>query len=1436
MKSKGIQKLRIGIASPEIIRSWSYGEVLEPETINYRRLRPEKDGLFCEAIFGPTRDYQCHCGKYKNIRYKGIVCDKCGVEVTRSAVRRERMGHIELAAPVAHLWFSRRIPSILGRLLDMSRRDLDRVLYFAQYIVIYVDEEARKRALEQLDTRFTSGEGEVGADFSEGIKTKEIEREERLKELEDKQIDVEARYDEQIAADLEPVIKQGQRLEKTLQDSVDEPAKDDLIFPETDVVIVKKGKKISTAHIANIQDVVKKRLTEIEESLKEAKENELEHIKLDVARVRAETNQEITQLRDNLGLAIDSAQSEYKRLRDELLNLQPLTFLGEAEYRELRSRWGQVFQAEMGAEAFYDILKRLDLDALSKDLWNEIKTTGSKQKRKKAIKRLKVVDAFQNTNNQPEWMILTVLPVIPPDLRPMVQLDGGRFATSDLNDLYRRVINRNNRLKRLLELGAPDVIVRNEKRMLQEAVDSLIDNSQRGKALSRRGRRELKSLSDMLKGKKGRFRRNLLGKRVDYSGRSVIVSGPKLKMSQCGLPKKMALELFRPFVISILEKRGFATNVKGAKRLIERNRPEVWEALEEAVKSRPVLLNRAPTLHRLGIQAFEVELIEGSAIQLHPLVCPAFNADFDGDQMAVHVPLSQKAVTEARELMLSTKNLLKPANGEPIIAPSKDMVLGVFFLTREDERPYPGDGRIFSTKIEVEMAYQLDQVKIPTKIKLLAETWYDEDGERMNAPEERVIDTTVGRTIFNLALPYEVQFMNWPLVKGDVKDLITEIYEYCDNETTTWAADSIKDLGFEFATKSGYSIAVADLQIPPEKEVIVADAFEKVGAVERSFRRGLLTAQEQDDRLIEIWQKTTAVVGDAVKANMDPHGNMAVMALSGATKGGFGPVSQLAGMRGLMADPSGQIIPVPIRSSFREGLTALEYFISSHGARKGLADTALRTADAGYLTRRLVDVSQDAIINSEDCGTDNCIILERSEDVAGQTLQDRVFSRVLADHVVDQETGEVLVEKNTIVSREIARKIQKSNVESVKVFSPFTCALEYGLCAKCYGLDLGRGEPVQKGATVGIVAAQSIGEPGTQLTLRTFHTGGVAAASDITTGLPRVEELFEARKAPKGEAVLTEIAGRVSIEKSDRYSDMRVVRVTHSEMISDAYELEKSWRKRVKDEDQVEEGDVIASLDADNKLLARNDGRVRIEGRTIIVSYEINDEKYYEIPSNSRLAVEDGEMVEPAQRLTEGSLNTHDILRISGRDACQKYMLNEVQSVYRSQGQSIHDKHFEIVIAKMMSRVNVTDSGDTETLPRELTNRIGVMRENEELLKQGRQPLKYDDVLLGITKASLSTDSFLAAASFQHTIKILTQAAVNGDEDPLFGLKENVIIGKLIPAGTGFIRGPFTPEDEVVNVEEESAELEGTVSEIDLDVISEDTVVEDLEKEVAVEE
>ena len=1415
MKTKGLKKLRIGLASPETILSWSYGEVLEPETINYRRLRPEKDGLFCEAIFGPTRDYQCHCGKYKNIRYKGIVCDKCGVEVTRSSVRRERMGHISLAAPVAHLWFSRRIPSILGRLLDMSRRDLDRVLYFAQYIVTYVNEEDREKALEELEKKYTSEEGEIGEEISSKIEALEAEREEKLAELEVQRDEIKERYDERIAEDLDPVIKQGQTLEQTLEDSVDQEAKDDIVFPGSEEVIVEKGEEIKTSHISNIQEVVKERLKEIEEGLQEEKDEELEHVKLDIARVRAETTQEIALLREQLDKTLSDAQDEYKQLRQELIDLQPLTFLGEVEYRELRSRWGQIFQAEMGAEAFYDILKRLDLDALSKDLWKEIRTTGSKQKRKKATKRLKVVDAFRNTDNQPEWMILTVLPVIPPDLRPMVQLDGGRFATSDLNDLYRRVINRNNRLKRLLELGAPDVIVRNEKRMLQESVDSLIDNSQRGKALSRRGRRELKSLSDMLKGKKGRFRRNLLGKRVDYSGRSVIVSGPKLEMHQCGLPKKMALELYRPFVIAILEDRGYATNVKGAKRLIERNRPEVWEALDEAITSRPVLLNRAPTLHRLGIQAFEPKLIEGSAIQLHPLVCPAFNADFDGDQMAVHVPLSKKAVTEARDLMLSTKNLLKPANGEPIIAPSKDMVMGVYYLTREDERSYPGDGRVFSSLDEVDAAYSLGQVKIPTKIRLLVETWYDEDHNRLEEPEERLVETTVGRAVFNMALPAEVQYVNWSLVKGDVKDLITEVYEHCSNEVTTQAADRIKNLGFQYATLSGYSIAVADFSIPPEKEHIVQEALDQVKEVEKSFRRGLLTEQEQDERVVDIWQRTTSEVGDAVKDNMDPHGNMAVMAVSGATKGGFGPVSQLAGMRGLMADPSGQIIPLPIRSSFREGLTALEYFISSHGARKGLADTALRTADAGYLTRRLVDVSQDIIVNGEDCGTDDGIMLERADDIAGQTLQDRVFGRILADHVVDQETGEILFEKESLVTRKIARRIQASNVDSVRVYSPLTCKLEHGVCAKCYGLDLGRGEPINLGASVGIVAAQSIGEPGTQLTLRTFHTGGVAAVSDITTGLPRVEEIFEARKTPKGEAVLTEIAGTVSVEQSDRYSDMRVVRVSQSEMVSDVYTVPEDWELTVDEEDQVEEGDPIATHE-DEELVADHDGRVRFEDEEVYVSYEVHEERVYEIPSNALLSVEDGDKVLPAQPLTEGSLNTHDILRISGRKACQNYILSEVQKVYRSQGQNIHDKHFEIVIAKMMSRVHITKSGDSQYLPRDLANRIKVMKANEELLQEGKQPAQYRDVLLGITKAALNTDSFLSAASFQHTIKILTRAAIDRAEDPLYGLKENVIIGKLIPAGTGIEQGPFRKPDEAEDDEEERPAV-APVPNVDMD-------------------
>jgi len=1401
VETKGLTALRISLASPETIRSWSYGEVLKPETINYRRLRPEKDGLFCEAIFGPTRDWQCYCGKYKNIRYKGIVCDKCGVEVTRSAVRRERMGHIELSAPVAHVWYTRRIPSYLGLLLDISRRNLDRVLYFAQYVVTYVDEEARQKALNRLEEKISLVEREQGARINAKIAETKSERDRRLSELNQRKAEIESRYVEAVAEKIDPIVQEGQSLERNLQDKQGKTSRTSIVFPEMDrwpaVTIVEAGEVISTQHIAKIQQVVKERLEELESELKDQKQRELEHIALEIERLRAEADLTMENLRDELESQAMQERDESARLRSELLELRPLTFMGESRYRDLKSRWGQVFRADMGAEAFYDILKRLDLDKLAESLWQEVRTSKSKLKRKKATKRLKVVEAFRRSGNRPEWMILTVLPVIPPDLRPMVQLDGGRFATSDLNDLYRRVINRNNRLKRLLELGAPDVIVRNEKRMLQEAVDSLIDNSQRGKALSRRGRRELKSLSDMLKGKKGRFRRNLLGKRVDYSGRSVIVVGPKLKLYQCGLPKTMALELYRPFVISSLVSHAYAANVKGAKRFIERNRPEVWEVLEEVIKERPVLLNRAPTLHRLGIQAFEPILIEGSAIQLHPLVTTAFNADFDGDQMAVHVPLSRKAVAEARELMLSSKNLLKPADGEPIISPSKDMVLGVYYLTKEEtNRPHKGDGRAFADVDEVELAYNLGQLEVQSQIYVKVTTWYDDQGNRLPKPEERLIKTTVGRVIFNRILPPEIQFVNRKLDKGGLKDLIAELYEVGGEDKTPEVADQVKDIGFKYATKSGYTIAVSDISVPKEKEEIINQALQEAEIVQRDFRRGLLTEQEQNERIIEIWQRTTMQVADAVKRTMDPNGNLAVMANSGATKGGFGPISQLAGMRGLMADPAGRIISHPIRSNFREGLNALEYFISTHGARKGLADTALRTADAGYLTRRLVDVAQDVIINEEDCGTSEGLLIKKSDDVAGQSLGARLYGRLLAQRVVDPKTGEVLGERDQMIDHELARRIVAAGIGEVLVRSPLTCELTHGVCAKCYGMDLGRGKMVEIGAAVGIVAAQSIGEPGTQLTLRTFHTGGVAAGGDITTGLPRVEELFEARRQPKGEASVAEIAGTVRVMQSDRYSELRLVRVEHSEMVHDEYDIPAEWTIASEDASEVIPGDVIAFLDTAT-ITAQHAGRVRVEGRKVIVSYEAKQEAEYEIPTTLRLLVKDGDHVEAGQPLTEGSQNPHQILRIQGRRACQMYLLSEVQKVYRSQGQNIHDKHFEVIIRKMMSKGQVTRPGDTNYLPGDLVDILDLKRTNERLLAEGKRPARFVEVLLGITKASLSTDSFLSASSFQHTIKVLAGAAIASSEDNLYGLKENVIIGKLIPAGTGFVKGRFVGLDQV---------------------------------------
>jgi DNA-directed RNA polymerase subunit beta' len=1393
VETKGMKALRINLASPETIRSWSYGEVLKPETINYRRLRPEKDGLFCEAIFGPTRDWQCYCGKYKNPRYKGIVCDKCGVEVTRSSVRRERMGHIELASPVAHIWYTRRIPSYLGLLLDISRRNLDRVLYFAQYIVTYVDEEARQKALKRLEDEISVSERELIDQVNSQIAETKKQRDRDLKELETQVGAISASFDEQIASRFEPVIQEGQRLERELQEKSGRSIRKPIVFSAagTEQTIVDVDEEVGNKHIAKVQKIVKDMMDVLESDLKAEKNLKLESQKMAKEKIKADAEGKMGGYRAQLDDQAAITQSENAKLRDELYELQPFTFLSEVHYRELKSRWGQVFKADMGAEAFYDILKRIDLDALAEELWQEARTTRSKQKRKKATNRLKVVEAFRRSNNKPEWMIMTILPVIPPDLRPMVQLDGGRFATSDLNDLYRRVINRNNRLKRLLELGAPDVIVRNEKRMLQEAVDSLIDNSQRGKMLSRRGRRELRSLSDMLKGKKGRFRRNLLGKRVDYSGRSVIVVGPNLLLHQCGLPKSMALELYRPFVISALVNKGYTSNVKGAKRFIERNRPEVWEVLEEVIKKRPVLLNRAPTLHRLGIQAFEPVLIEGSAIQLHPLVTTAFNADFDGDQMAVHVPLSNKAVTEARELMLASKNLLKPASGEPIISPGKDMVLGVFYLTHDDERPHQGDGRTFVDYNEVIMAYELGQVDIHAHINLRAETWYDDQNNRLAKPETRMINTTVGRAIFNDALVPAMRYCNVVLEKGGVRDLIAELYEVAGPEETTKVADRIKEIGFTYATRSGATLAVSDITVPPEKTEIIQEALLDVEQVQRNFRRGLLTEQEQNEKIIEIWQDTTKKVGEAVRVHMDPNGNLATMANSGATKGGFSPIAQLAGMRGLMADPAGRIIPMPIRSNFREGLTALEYFISTHGARKGLADTALRTADAGYLTRRLVDIAQDVIINNEDCGTEDGIVISKYDNIADQPMLVRIYGRLLAERVIHPKTGEVIAERNELLSMELSRKIIAADVEAIKVRSPLTCELIHGVCARCYGIDLGRGKMVNLGSAVGIVAAQSIGEPGTQLTLRTFHTGGVAAGGDITTGLPRVEELFEARKAPKGEAVVSRIKGTAHIMQSEKFADQRSVHVDSSEIVADVYDVPDEWKILVKDEDEFDAGVALAALD-EASITAQHGGKVRIEQGKVIVSYEIRESEDYDIPPTSRMIVKEGDHVEAGQPLTEGSLNPHTILRIKGREACELYLLNEIQQVYRTQGQNINDKHFEVIIRKMLSKVQIVRPGDTEYLPQDMVDRLEIRRTNEELIAKGMRPARFIEVLLGITKASLSTDSFLSASSFQHTIKVLAGAAIASREDPLYGLKENVIIGKLIPAGTGFEPGRFS--------------------------------------------
>ena len=1142
-------KIKIGVASDEKIREWSKGEVKKPETINYRTLKPEKDGLFCERIFGPTKDWECHCGKYKRVRYKGIVCDRCGVEVTKSKVRRERMGHIELAAPVAHIWYFKGIPSRIALILDVSPRNLEKVVYFASYIV-------------------------------------------------------------------------------------------------TD-----KG----TSDLANCQ------------------------------------------------------------------------VLTEKEYHEAEEKFGKgSFKARMGAEALKELLEKVDLEKLSKEIRKELETA-SEQKKGKLVKRLDTVDSFRLSNTRPEWMIMSVVPVIPPELRPMVQLDGGRFATSDLNDLYRRVINRNNRLKRLLELGAPEIIVRNEKRMLQESVDALIDNSRRGRPVTGAGNRPLKSLSDMLKGKQGRFRQNLLGKRVDYSGRSVIVVGPELKIYQCGLPKEMAVELFKPFVMKELVGRGIAQNIKNAKRMVERLRPEVWEILEDVIKDHPVMLNRAPTLHRLGIQAFEPVLVEGRAIKLHPLVCEAFNADFDGDQMAVHLPLSPEAQAESRYLMLATNNLLKPQDGKPVAVPRLDMILGSYYLTMTLDGEL-GEGKYFKDPDEAIMAYENYDVGMHAKI--FVRVTKEVNGEMKTGK----IETSVGRIIFNQGIPQDLGFVdrekdplqyeiNFPVVKKNMGQIIERVIRVHGVIESAEVIDYIKSLGFKYSTLAGITFSMSDVKVPAAKKGLLEEADKQIETIRKQYARGLITNDERYNSVIKVWEDATKKISQAMEDNFDDLNPIYMMVKSGA-RGNMNQLRQIAGIRGLMASTTGKAVEIPIKSSFAEGLDALEYFISAHGARKGLSDTALRTADSGYLTRRLVDVSQDIIVREHDCGTHEGLIVYDIKDgnQVIEKMQERIIGRYVVNDVYDPNTNELIVDTNTMITEEIADKIVNAGIERLEVRSVLACRSKHGVCQKCYGMGLARRSLVSIGESVGIIAAQSIGEPGTQLTMRTIHSGGVAGVADITQGLPRVEELFEARK-PKGVAIISEIAGKVKIKETKKKKEV------------------------------------------------------------VVTSNE--DSRTYTIPFGSKMKVKDGDMVEVGDPLIEGSINPSEILELKGPEGVFEYLTSEVQKVYRNQGVDINDKHVEVIGRQMLKKVRVEDNGDTDMFPGSLVDMYEFEDKNNEMIAEGKRPATGRRVLLGITKASLATDSFLSAASFQETTRVLTEAAIKGKVDDLVGLKENVIIGKLIPAGTG---------------------------------------------------
>src|SRR5688572_8934556 len=1317
--------IRISLASPDQIREWSKGEVTKPETINYRTLKPEKDGLFDERIFGPTRDWECYCGKYKRIRYKGIICDKCGVEVTRSKVRRERMGHIQLASPVSHIWYFKGTPSRLGILLDISPRNLERILYFALYIVTGVDEEVRKRFAANIEEEAAGRGGESGKRLGDLEAELKLGIEKNREELTAALAETKAELETQRANRTEEIVAAAQGVEARLAELKTGAAEQTIVFEPTGEVIVAAGEKGGKAATAKLRSVVGTETERITEEIQQRERDEAVAVEQKVADLRAAMDETLAAEKGQLKEQAQGLKDELRKLRDELESIKPMLTVGETELRTLDEKFnqggkGRLFTAGMGAEAVRDIISRMDLETLGRALHVEVRTS-SGQRRKKAIKRLRLIEAFRRSGTRPEWMILSVLPVIPPDLRPMVQLDGGRFATSDLNDLYRRVINRNNRLKRLLELGAPEIIIRNEKRMLQEACDALIDNGRRGRAIAGTGNHRLKSLSDMLKGKQGRFRQNLLGKRVDYSGRSVIVVGPDLKLHQCGLPKKMALELFKPFVMRQLVEKGFAHNIKSAKRIVERVRPEVWDVLEDVIKDHPVLLNRAPTLHRLGIQAFMPVLVEGSAIQIHPLVCFAFNADFDGDQMAVHVPLSTAAQREAKELMLSTRNLLSAADGSPVVSPTHDMVLGCYYLTvqSDDEK---GAGRAFSSADEVIMAAQLGQVHVqaPVKVELDLYDGATDDGTAQSHPE--VVETTAGRVIFNQVLPRELGFSNRAMDRKALKEIIARCYRDLGPEATATLVDGIKSVGFRYATAAGITIGINDLAVPKNKGKLLGEAQGRVDGIDREFRRGFITEDERYTQTVEVWRKATDDVTQSMLTGLDERGSIMLITNSGA-RGSVTQIHQLAGMRGLMADPSGRIIDLPIRSNLREGMSVLEYFISSHGARKGLADTALRTADSGYLTRRLVDVAQDVITREDDCGTDLGTWITREEsDQIPEPFLERLIGRMAAIDIVDEKSGEVLVERNAEIDELALERIEAAGLDRVSVRSPLTCAARHGVCRMCYGRNLATGELVELGQAVGIIAAQSIGEPGTQLTMRTFHTGGVAG-EDITQGLPRVEELFEAR-IPKGQATMTEIDGTVEVPPASGDQPI-TVRVTHRETYDTTFKLTPQHEILVANGDEVDEGQLLARVGEDDELVgvkAPTAGRVTKKGNTLTLHTEEVDVREYPVPHSARLRVADGDVVSAGDPLTEGSMNPKDLLQIKGVDTVQRFLVAEVQKVYRSQGVTISDKHIEIIVRQMLRKVTVDNAGDTELLPSELIDRFEFEETNNRILAEGGEP------------------------------------------------------------------------------------------------------------------